>query len=64
MKQRRARDLAVKTFLENVNNYRKVHLGCQDLREAYTVVADFSIDQAIQWETEFQQIVQNRQQAD
>ena len=57
--QRTKRDLAVKEYLEEINEYRKTQLNRPDMRDAYAPAADFSIEQAIQWEQDFQRAVQD-----
>ena len=63
MEQRRSRDIAVKRFLQTINEHRTEHLGCRDLRDVYSSPIDLSLEQAIQWEQDFIQEVRDNQEA-
>ena len=52
MRTRLQRDLLVKTYLQAVNDYRVQHLGLPDLRDAFDITAEFSIEEAVRYEAE------------
>ena len=54
--ERKVRDAAVKRFLEAVNNYRKQTLDLTDLRGAYNPPPKYSLEEALRWEKEVEQL--------
>ena len=52
MRSRLQRDLLVKTYLQAVNEYRVQDLELPDLRDAFDITAEFSMEEAVRYEAE------------